>query len=113
MPRKVSKDSLEKAANQIAKLMLKSLVRFQKAEQERRLEAIRKIGRRIGRKTSRKSSSEVPTKSERQAIRRGEAAYRKGDYVTLAEYFAGKQRSPRVRGSKTMHSSVANRGAHR
>ncbi len=113
MPRKVSKDKLNRFADEIATLMLKSLEQFPRAEQERRLEAIRKIGRRIGRKTSRKFSRDVPTKAERQAIRRGEAAYRKGDAVTLAEYFAGKQRSPRVSGSKTMHSSVANRGAHR
>ena len=31
--------------------------------------------------------TEVPTVAELRAIRRGEAAYKRGDYITLDEYF--------------------------
>lgn len=31
--------------------------------------------------------TEVPTDAELRAIRRGEAAYKRGDYITLDEYF--------------------------
>jgi len=36
-----------------------------------------------------------PTPSELPAIRRGEAAYRRGDYITLDEYFRELARHPR------------------
>ena len=36
-----------------------------------------------------------PTSSEMRAIRRGEAAYRRGDYITLDEYFRELDRHPR------------------
>jgi len=39
--------------------------------------------------------TEIPTASELRAIRRGETAYRKGDYVTLDEYFATVGSAPR------------------
>jgi hypothetical protein len=35
---------------------------------------------------------ETPTAAELRAIRRGEAAYRKGDYITLDEYLSGLDR---------------------
>jgi predicted transcriptional regulator len=38
---------------------------------------------------------ESPTPSELRAIRRGEAAYRRGDYITLDEYFRELDRRPR------------------
>ncbi len=38
---------------------------------------------------------ESPTSSELRAIRRGEAAYRRGDYITLDEYFHELDRRPR------------------
>jgi predicted transcriptional regulator len=38
---------------------------------------------------------ESPTSSELRAIRRGEAAYRRGDYITLDEYFQELDRRPR------------------
>jgi predicted transcriptional regulator len=38
---------------------------------------------------------ESPTSSELRAIRRGEAAYRRGDYITLDEYFRELDRRPR------------------
>jgi predicted transcriptional regulator len=39
--------------------------------------------------------TEAPTAAELRAIRRGEAAYRKGDYVTLDEYFRTMGNRPR------------------
>lgn len=38
---------------------------------------------------------ETPTPSELRAIRRGEAAYRRGDYITLDEYLNAVDRHPR------------------
>jgi predicted transcriptional regulator len=38
---------------------------------------------------------EKPTPAELRAIRRGEAAYRRGDYITLDEYFRELHRHPR------------------
>jgi predicted transcriptional regulator len=40
----------------------------------------------------RRFPEETPTVAELRAIRRGEAAYRKGDYVTLDEYLNGLDR---------------------
>jgi predicted transcriptional regulator len=39
--------------------------------------------------------TEVATVAERRAIRRGEAAYRRGDYSTLHEYFHSVGNRPR------------------
>jgi predicted transcriptional regulator len=44
----------------------------------------------------RRFSGEAPTPAELRAIRRGEAAYRKGDYVTLDEYFRDVDRRPHL-----------------
>lgn len=47
---------------------------------------------------------EKPTPSELHAVRRGEAAYRRGDYVTLDEYFRdldGHPRWPRKKSDQT------------
>jgi len=38
---------------------------------------------------------ETSTPTELRAIRRGEAAYRRGDYITLDEYFHKLDRRPR------------------
>jgi metal-responsive CopG/Arc/MetJ family transcriptional regulator len=43
----------------------------------------------------RRFPEETPTAAELRAIRRGEAAYRKGDYVTLEEYLSGVDRRSR------------------
>jgi hypothetical protein len=43
----------------------------------------------------RRFPEETPTAAELRAIRRGEAAYRKGDYVTLDEHLSGVDRRPR------------------
>ena len=43
----------------------------------------------------RRFPEETPTAAELRAIRRGEAAYRKGDYVTLDDYFRDVERGPR------------------
>ena len=38
---------------------------------------------------------ELPTASEARAYRRGMAAYKRGDYVTLNDYLDGMDRRPR------------------
>ena len=43
----------------------------------------------------RRIPEEIPTAAELRAIRRGEAAFRKGDYVTLDEYLRGMDCRPR------------------
>jgi hypothetical protein len=43
----------------------------------------------------RRIPTETPTAAELRAIRRGEEAYRKGDYITLDEYFASVASAPR------------------
>lgn len=43
----------------------------------------------------RRFPEEIPTAAELRSIRRGEAAYRKGDYVTLDEYLRDVDRRPR------------------
>ena len=50
--------------------------------------------------THRRLKHEEPTASERKVIRRGEAAFKAGDYVTLADYFrtrSGRRSSGRRR----------------
>ena len=42
----------------------------------------------------RRIPTETPTAAELGAIRRGEAAYRKGDYITLDEYLRNVERRP-------------------
>lgn len=44
---------------------------------------------------------ESPTASEARAYRRGMAAYKRGDYVTLAEYIDGMDRHPRRASKKS------------
>ena len=56
-----------------------------KAEHRTRSELVREALRTYI--SIRRFSGDVPTAAELRAIRRGEAAYRKGDYVTLDEYF--------------------------
>jgi alkanesulfonate monooxygenase SsuD/methylene tetrahydromethanopterin reductase-like flavin-dependent oxidoreductase (luciferase family) len=41
-----------------------------------------------------------PTAAEARAYRRGIAAYKRGDYVTLGDYVYGMDRSPRRAGKK-------------
>jgi predicted transcriptional regulator len=40
--------------------------------------------------SSRNLPVEAPTAAERRAIRRGEAAFKRGDYVTLDDYFRSR-----------------------
>ena len=44
--------------------------------------------------------TERPTAAEARAYRRGMAAYKRGDYVTLGDYVDGMDRSPRRAGKK-------------
>jgi hypothetical protein len=45
--------------------------------------------------SARRFPEESPSPAERRAIRRGEAAYRKRDYITLDEYLRDVERRPR------------------
>jgi hypothetical protein len=64
-----------------------------KAENRTRSELIREALRTYF--AMRRFPEEAPTAAELRAIRRGEAAYRKGDYVTLDEYLSGVDRRSR------------------
>ncbi len=44
---------------------------------------------------------ETPTTAEVRAYRRGMAAYKRGDYVTLEAHLDGMHRSPRRAGKKS------------
>ena len=70
MRTKASKDELNRAADYFATLMRESLEQFPKAEQERRLEAIRHIGLRIGRKAPEKASNYLTGRRRTRATRR-------------------------------------------
>ncbi len=72
-------------ADQIEKAM--------KAEHRTRSELVREALRTYI--SIRQFPQETPTASELRAIRRGEAAYRRGDHVTLDEYFRDVDRRPR------------------
>ncbi len=43
----------------------------------------------------RRIPTEVPTEAELRAVQRGEADYRRGDYITLDEYFRAVGNPPR------------------
>ena len=53
-----------------------------------------------GRQPIRLLPRETPAPAELRAIRRGEAAYRRGDYITLDEYFRELDRHSRRAGKK-------------
>ena len=44
---------------------------------------------------------ELPTAAEARAYRRGMAAYKRGDYLTLNDYLDGRDRRPRRAGKKS------------
>jgi CopG family transcriptional regulator/antitoxin EndoAI len=64
-----------------------------KAEHRTRSELVREALRTYI--SIRRFPEETPTPSELRAIRRGEAAYRRGDYITLDEYLHAVDRRPR------------------
>lgn len=64
-----------------------------KAEHRTRSELVREALRVY--LSSRGIPVESPSASETRAYRRGMAAYRRGDYVTLAEHLDGMDRRPR------------------
>ncbi len=72
-------------ANEVKKTM--------KAEHRTRSELVREALRTYI--SIRRFPEEIPTASEVRAIRRGEAAYRRGDFVTLHEYLRDVDRRPR------------------
>jgi predicted transcriptional regulator len=73
--------------------MAKQVERTMKAEQRTRSELVREALRVYF--SARAVPAEVPTNAEARAYRRGMAAYRRGDYVTLEEYLGGVDRRPR------------------
>ena len=73
--------------------MAKQVEQAMKAEHRTRSELVREALRVY--LTARLMPVEVPTVAEVRAYRRGMAAYRRGDYVTLEDYLNGVDRPPR------------------
>lgn len=73
--------------------MAEQVERTMKAEHRTRSELIREALRTYI--SIRHIPEEIPTAAELRAIRRGEAAYRRGDYVILDEYLDDLDRRPR------------------
>jgi len=73
--------------------MLEQVENAMKTEHRTRSELVREALRTY--MSIRLLPQESPTSSELRAIRRGEAAYRRGDYITLDEYFRELDRRPR------------------
>ena len=73
--------------------MAKQIDRAMKAEHRTRSELVREALRVY--LSVRLMPAELPTAAERRAYRQGMAAYKRGDYVTLAEYLDGMDRRPR------------------
>jgi len=73
--------------------MAKEIERAMKAEHRTRSELVREAVRIY--LSARLISSELPTAGEVRAYRRGMAAYRRGDSMTLQEYVDGMDRRPR------------------
>ena len=73
--------------------MARQVERAMKAEQRTRSELVREALRVYF--SARLVPTEQPTAAEAQAYRRGMAAYKRGDYVTLEEYLGGMDRRPR------------------
>ena len=72
--------------------MAREVEKTMKAEHRTRSELVREALRTYI--SIRRFSQENPTPSELRAIRRGEAAYRRGDYISLNEYFRDMDRRP-------------------
>jgi hypothetical protein len=73
--------------------MAKQVERAMKAEQRNRSELVREALRSY--LSAQLAPGEVPTPAEAKAYRRGMAAYKRGDYVTLGGYLGGVDRRPR------------------
>lgn len=73
--------------------MAEQVERAMKAEHRTRSELVREALRVY--LSGRMIPVEAPTASETRAYRRGMAAYRHGDHVTLTEYLDGMDRRPR------------------
>ena len=73
--------------------MAKQVERVMKSEQRTRSELVREALRVYF--ATRVILTEQPTPAETRAYRRGMAAYRRGDYLTLEEYLGGRDRRPR------------------
>ena len=73
--------------------MLEQVENAMKTEHRTRSELVREALRTY--MSIRLLPQESPTSSELRAIRRGEAAYQRGDYITLDEYFRELDRRPR------------------
>lgn len=72
--------------------MARQIERAMKAEHRTRSELVREALRVY--LAARMLPVEVPTPAEVRAYRRGMAAYKRGEYVTLAEYANGMDRRP-------------------
>jgi hypothetical protein len=73
--------------------MAKEIERAMKAEHRTRSELVREALRIY--LSARLMPAESPTPAEARAYRRGMAAYRRGDSLTLQEYLDGMDRRPR------------------
>jgi Arc/MetJ-type ribon-helix-helix transcriptional regulator len=78
--------------------MAKQIEQVMKAEHRTRSELVREALRVYF--SARLISVEAPTVTEARAHRRGVAAYKRGDYVTLEAYLDGMDRRPRRARSK-------------
>ena len=72
--------------------MAKQVQRAMKAEQRTRSELVREALRMY--LSARVMPAVALSRSEAQAHRRGIAAYKRGDYITLGEYIDGMDRRP-------------------
>jgi predicted transcriptional regulator len=72
--------------------MAKQVERAMKAEHRTRSELVREALRTY--LSARSLSAELPTPAEARAFRRGMAAYKRGDSMTLQEYVDGMDRRP-------------------
>jgi hypothetical protein len=73
--------------------MAKEIQRAMKVEHRTRSELVREALRMY--LSARLIHAELPTPAEARAYRRGMAAYRRGDSMTLEEYLDGMDRRPR------------------
>ena len=79
--------------------MAEQVERVMKAEHRTRSELVREALRVY--LSGRMVQVELPTTSETRAYRRGMAAYKRGDYVTLEGYLDGMDRRPRRASKKS------------
>jgi Arc/MetJ-type ribon-helix-helix transcriptional regulator len=78
--------------------MARQIEKVMKAEHRTRSELVREALRVYF--NVRVLPTERPTAAEARAYRRGMAAYKRGDYVTLGDYVDAMDRSPRRAGKK-------------